>query len=102
MIGRLNPYLVLVAAASVAATILLGNMWWKARAALSDAREQIETLERTREADNRAFERLAAERNAIQRRYDALTRELSEITDAPSVDYLNTAVPDSVRRLLER
>lgn len=98
----LNTVLVYVAAASVVAASVLGFLWWNAREALSEAREQIVVLEKTREADNRAFERLQAERNAIQRRYDELNRELSEITDAPSVDYLNAPVPDSVRRLLER
>lgn len=78
------------------------TMWWNAREALSAARREIESLEATREADNRAFKRIMSERDEIQRRYDVVTRELSEITDEPSVNYLDTPVPDSVRRLLER
>jgi hypothetical protein len=81
---------------------LTTTMWWNARTALAEARDEIESLEKTREADNRAFKRIMSERDEIQRRYDVVTRELSEITDEPSVNYLDTPVPDSVRRLLER
>jgi hypothetical protein len=75
---------------------------WNTREVLAEARREIESLEQTREADNRAFKRIMSERDEIQRRYDVVTRELSEITDEPSVNYLDTPVPDSVRRLLER
>lgn len=81
---------------------LTTTMWWNAREALAEARDEIESLEKTREADNRAFKRIMSERDEIQRRYDVVTRELSEITDEPSVNFLDTPVPDSVRRLLER
>lgn len=97
MINRL-----LVLAGLLGLLVLSTTMWWNAREALSEARREIESLEATREADNRAFKRIMSERDEIQRRYDVVTRELSEITDEPSVNYLDTPVPDSVRRLLER
>ena len=97
MINRL-----LVLAGLLGLLALSTTMWWNAREALSEARREIESLEKTREADNRAFKRIMSERDEIQRRYDMVTRELSEITDEPSVNYLDTPVPDSVRRLLER
>lgn len=97
MINRL-----LVLAGLLGLLALSTTMWWNAREALSEARREIESLEATREADNRAFKRIMSERDEIQRRYDVVTRELSEITDEPSVNYLDTPVPDSVRRLLER
>lgn len=96
----INRLLVLVGLLGLLA--LSTTMWWNAREALSEARREIESLEATREADNRAFKRIMSERDEIQRRYDVVTRELSEITDEPSVNYLDTPVPDSVRRLLER
>lgn len=97
MINRL-----LVLAGLLGLLALSTTMWWNAREALSEARREIESLEATREADNRAFKRIMSERDEIQRRYEVVTRELSEITDEPSVNYLDTPVPDSVRRLLER
>ena len=90
----------LVAAVAIAA--VLGLAWWGERKTRIAAQEEIKTFEKVREADNRAFKRIMAERDAIQQRYELVTRELSEITDEPSVNYLDTAVPDSVRRLLER
>lgn len=90
----------LVAAVAIAG--VLGMAWWGERKSRIEAQAEIETLEKVREADNRAFKRIMSERDEIQRRYDEVTRELSEITDEPSVNYLDTPVPPSVRRLLER
>lgn len=77
-------------------------LWDTTRAELVRAKVELRSLEITRAADNEALSRVQAERDEIARKYETLHRELLEIEDAPSVDYLNTPVPDSVRRLLER
>lgn len=85
-----------------AAAFVFAFAWDYTRGQLVAAREQLQHLENTRAADSEALTRLQSERDEISRRYETLHRELLEINDVPSVDYLNTAVPDSVRRLLER
>lgn len=87
---------------AVLAALGFAFAWDYTRNQLADARREINLLESTRAADNEALSRVQAERDQIARQYEALTRELMEIDDAPAVDYLNAPVPDSVRRLLER
>lgn len=76
--------------------------WDTTRNQLAAARETISALEAVREADNEALSRLRFERDEISRRYEGLSKELAEIEDEPTVEYLSTPVPPSVRRLLER
>lgn len=96
----MNQLTALVLAAFAA--VVFGFAWDYTRQQLADARREINLLEATRAADNEALSRIQRERDQIAREYEALARELTEITDAPAVDYLNAPVPDSIRRLLER
>lgn len=94
----MNPWIVGLFVACVASL----GLWDVTRTKLVALRREHDALLERREADLRALETLQRDRDAIARRYEAALQDLSEITDAPSVDYLNAPVPGSVRKLLNR